>query len=100
MIYLTQLIFVKAGRESVFQEFEEFVLPLMEKYTGKLIYRLRPPADSFISGDEERPYEIHFVSFDSESDFERYMKDDNRVKYLHLKEESVKASWIVKGVKI
>ncbi|HEX8041610.1 MAG TPA: DUF1330 domain-containing protein [Chryseosolibacter sp.] len=100
MIYLTQLIFVKEGKESVFQQFEEFVLPLMEKYSGKLIYRLRPTANSFISGEKERPYEIHFVSFDSEKDFENYMRDDSRVKFLHLKDESVKASWIVKGVKI
>ena len=100
MIYLTQFIFVKEGKESVFQQFEEFVLPLMEKYSGKLIYRLRPPRNSFISGDAECPYEIHFVSFDSEKDFERYMKDESRLKYIHLKDASVKASWIVKGVKI
>ncbi len=100
MIYLTQLIFVKEGKESVFQQFEEFVLPLMEKYSGKLIYRLRPSEKSFISGDKERPYEVHFVSFDTEKDFERYMKDDSRLKYVHLKDESVKSSWIVKGIKI
>ena len=29
MIYLTQLIFVKKGKEEVFHEFENFAIPLM-----------------------------------------------------------------------
>lgn len=99
MIYLNQLIFVNEGKETVFHQFEDFVLPLIEQHNGRIIYRLRPGADSFISGDQ-RPYEIHFISFDSEQDFERYMKDDRRLKYVHLKNESVSSSWIVKGVKL
>ena len=31
MIYLTQLIFVKKGKEAIFHEFENFAIPLMEK---------------------------------------------------------------------
>jgi hypothetical protein len=42
MIYLTQLIFVKEGKENVFHEFEDFAIPLMEKYNGRIIHRLRP----------------------------------------------------------
>lgn len=100
MIYITLLIFVKAGKENIFQQFEEFAIPLMEKYKGKIIYRLRPDKNSFISGNEEQPYEIHFVSFDSEKDLEDFIKDDSRLKFIHLKDESVKSMLLVKGTKM
>ncbi len=100
MVYLTQLIFIKEGKEAAFQQFEAFAIPLMEKYNGRLMYRLRPEQKSFIAGDEQRPYEIHFVSFASEEDFENFMKDDSRSAFIHLKEESVKSVLLVKGSKI
>lgn len=99
MIYLNQLIFVREGKEAIFHQFEDFVMPLIEQHNGRIIYRLRPDSDNFIAGDE-RPYEIHFISFESEQDFEHYMKDDRRLQYVHLKNESVRSSWMVKGVKL
>lgn len=100
MIYITQLIFIKEGKEEIFHEFENFAIPLMEKYNGKLLYRIRPEASAFIAGEEEKPYEIHIVSFDLESDLQGFMKDDGRLKFLHLKEESVKSILMMKGTKI
>lgn len=100
MIYLTQLIFVKKGKEAVFHKFEDFAIPLMEKYNGKIIYRIRPEEDNFIAGEKEKPYEIHFISFDSEADLKRFLKDDSRLKLVHLKEESVKSIFLVKGTKM
>jgi hypothetical protein len=99
MIYLNQLIFVREGKEAIFHQFEDFVMPLIAQHNGRIVYRLRPDADNFIAGSEQ-PYEIHFISFDTEEDFEHYMKDDRRLKYVHLKNESVRSSWIVKGVKL
>ena len=100
MIYITQLIFVKPGKEDVFHQFEDVAIPLIERYNGKLIYRLRPDEDSFISAAEERPYEIHFVSFDSEGDLENFMRDESRLKFMHLKNESVRSMLLVKGGKM
>ena len=100
MIYITQLIFIKDGKEEIFHEFENFAIPLMEKYNGKLLYRVRPDAAAFIAGEEERPYEIHIVSFDFESDLLGFMKDDGRLKFLPLKEESVKTILMIKGAKM
>lgn len=97
MIYITQLIFIKENREDVFHEFENRVLPLLEKFNGKLIFRLRPKEDDFISYSREKPYEIHFISFDSENDFEKFMSDGERKKYIHLKDESVESVLLVKG---
>ena len=100
MVYITQLIYVKEGKETIFHQFEDFAIPLTEKYNGRVIYRLRPQSDSFISGEEELPYEIHFISFDSEEDLSNFMKDDTRLKFMHLKEASVKSMLLVKGRKM
>ena len=100
MIYITQLVFVKEGKEAVFHQFEDFVIPLINKYNGRMIYRVRPAESSFVSALEERPYEIHFVSFDSGQDFQNFMRDDSRLNYIHLKDESVKSTVFIKGVKL
>ena len=100
MIYLTQLIFVKEGKENVFHEFENFAIPLMEKYNGRIIHRLRPQKENYISSSEEEPYEIHFISFNSEEDLAKFLKDDTRQKFMHLKNESVQSSILIKGEKM
>ena len=100
MIYITQLIFVKEGKEDKFLEFESHAIPLMERYNGKIIYRLRPSKDNFIDNDKEIPYEIHFISFDSEQDLIEFMKDNSRLNFINLKNESVKSTLLVKGKKL
>lgn len=100
MIYITQLIFVQEGKEEKFLEFESHAIPLMEKYNGRIIYRLRPTTENFVNPVEELPYEIHFISFDSEQDLAEFMKDDSRLRFIHLKNESVKSMLLVKGEKI
>ena len=74
MIYITQLIYIKEGQEKIFDEFEEVAIPLIAKYNGKLLFRLRPNKDSFIETWIDKPYEIHLVEFDSEQDYKNFMK--------------------------
>lgn len=100
MIYLTQFIFVKEGKESIFYTFEDHVLPLLEKFNGKLIYRIRAEESSFITCEGEKPHEIHFVSFKTELDFQNYMQDERRKKYISLKDESVNSILLIKGTKM
>lgn len=100
MIFLTQLIFVKEGKEETFFEFESFAIPLMEKYTGKLIYRVRPRKEDFIDEQKEVPYEIHFISFNSDEDLKKFMNDDTRLEFIHLKKDSIKSTILIKGSKI
>jgi len=100
MIYITQLIYIKEGKEEKFLEFESHVIPLLEKYNGKIIYRLRPSIEDFIDADKELPYEIHFISFNAEQDLAEFMKDDGRLKFIHLKNESVKSMLLVKGEEV
>jgi uncharacterized protein (DUF1330 family) len=99
MIYLTQLIYINEGQESVFQEFENIAIPIIAKYNGRLLLRVRPPENSFIEFSIDKPYEIHLVEFDGEQDFEDFKQDAERKKFLHLKEQSVAAILLIKGTK-
>ena len=100
MIYLTQLIYIKEGQEKVFDEFENIAIPAIAKYNGRLLLRVRPEGNSFIEHCIDKPYEIHLVEFDEEKDFEAFSKDEERKKFLHLKEQSIKASVLIQGKKL
>lgn len=100
MIYITQLIYVIPGKEDVFDEFEEMAIPAILKYNGRLTLRIRPDKNSIIENNIEIPYEVHMVEFDSEQDFENFKNDEDRKKFLHLKELSVRSSVLIKGEKL
>ena len=100
MIYITQFIYIQQGQEKVFHEFEDVAIPIIAKYNGRLLLRVRPPENSFIENKIEKPYEIHLVEFDNEEDFKNFMGDEEREKFLHLKEQSVKSSVLFKGAKL
>lgn len=97
MLYVTQLVYVHAGREAMFHEFEDVVLPLLQKYRGELLLRLRPDAASKIAGAEEVPYELHLVRFTTKADLEAYASDEARQRVLHLRDQSVRSTLVIMG---
>ena len=97
MIYITQLIYIIEGQEKIFNQFEDIAIPIISKYNGRLLLRVRPGNDSFVEHLIERPYEIHLVEFDSEQDFENFKHDEERKKFLHLKEQSIKTAILIQG---
>jgi antibiotic biosynthesis monooxygenase (ABM) superfamily enzyme len=97
MIYLTQLVYVHAGQEDVFHQFEDIAIPLIAKHRGQLMLRLRPNAESVIANNVEVPYEVHIVRFDNEDDLASFAQDDERQRFLHLKNQSIRSSLLVKG---
>ncbi len=97
MLYITQLIYLVEGQEQVFDEFESLAIPIVSKYRGRLLFRIRPTENSFIESQEEKPYEIHLVEFETAEDFQRFMKDKERKNFLHLKERSIRSSVIIQG---
>ncbi|WP_031526527.1 hypothetical protein [Dyadobacter crusticola] len=97
MIHITQFVYVREGKEDVFHEFESRVLPLLERHNGKLLMRIRPTADQFIAGELDPPYEIHLVSFEDEAGLQAYGNDEDRLKWLSMKDESVTSVIMVKG---
>jgi antibiotic biosynthesis monooxygenase (ABM) superfamily enzyme len=100
MIYFTQLIYVNEGQEEVFHQFEEVAIPLIGKYNGQLLLRIRPTDNAYIEQAIDKPYEVHLVKFDTEADFQAFQQDESRKQFLHLKEQSVKASMLIQGVKL
>jgi uncharacterized protein (DUF1330 family) len=100
MIYITQLIYIKEGQEEIFHRFEDIAIPIISKYKGKLLLRIRPDESSFIEYSIDKPYEIHLVEFNDEQDLKAFMQDEDRKKFLHLKEQSIKASVLIQGKKL
>jgi hypothetical protein len=100
MIYITQLIYIKEGQQRVFHQFEEIAIPIISKYNGQLLLRLRPDETSVIEAGIDRPYEVHLVEFGTEEDFNHFMQDEERKRFIHLKEQSIKAVTLIKGIKI
>ena len=97
MILITQLIYIVEGQEEVFDEFEKVAIPAILKYNGRLLFRVRPTSESYIESHIDPPYEIHLVEFETQQDFEDFLKDEERKKFMHLKEQSIKSSILIKG---
>ena len=100
MIFITQLIYIKKGQESVFHQFEDIAIPAILTFYGRLLIRVRPEGSSVIEHNIELPYEIHLVEFATEQDFENFKHDEERKKFLHLKEQSVNSILLIKGENI
>jgi uncharacterized protein (DUF1330 family) len=100
VIYITQLIYISEGQESIFHQFEDKVLPVISKYNGQLLLRLRPSQNEIVENLQDNPYEVHIIRFETEADFESFMRDDERKNSLYLKEQSVKSSMLIKGTLI
>ena len=100
MIFVTQLIYLIDKQEQVFDEFESIAIPIILKYNGRLLLRIRPTADNFIESNIEKPYEIHLAEFETQDDFNNFMQDEERKKFLHLKEQSIKATILIRGTKL
>ena len=99
-IYITQLIYIKAGEEAAFWLFEEKVIPIIGHYNGKLLLRLRPQEEEVVEKTIEVPYEIHLVQFETEQDFRNFLMDEERKQFLHLKEQSIRSVILLKGEKL
>ncbi len=100
MIFITQIIHIHPNKEKEFLEFEDFAIPLMAEYGGKMIHRIRPAKENFVNHlTDALPYEVHILSFPNEQNLDQFIKDPRRLSYVHLKNESVKTSFMIKGKK-
>jgi len=100
MLFITQLIYIKEGQETIFHQFEDIAIPTILKYNGQLLLRVRPDEHTIIEKHIEQPYEIHLVEFATENDFENFMQDEERKRFLHLKEQSIRSVLLIKGRKL
>ena len=84
----------------MFHQFEDIAIPAISKYNGRLLLRVRPDNNSIIENNIDKPYEIHLVEFNTEQNFQNFMHDEERKKFLYLKEQSVKSVVLIKGTKL
>ncbi len=95
---ITQVIYLNEGGEKDFLEYESLVLPLLEKYNGKLEFRIRPAAENFIYPvKNELPFELHIVSFETKADFLKFKDDPVRTKHLELFQRAVKRIVVIES---
>lgn len=97
MFYYTQIIFINDNQEQTFNLFEDKILPLLKKYGGALIYRVRPDKNCVIETSIGQPYELQLVTFATKENFEAYKNDKERMQYLHLKEASIEKVLLIEG---
>jgi uncharacterized protein (DUF1330 family) len=100
MLYITQLVYIKEGQEAIFHQFEDIAIPIILKYHGRILLRVRPNENSFIEHYIDKPYEIHLVEFESEQDFQDFTQDEERKQFLYLKEQSIKSVLLIKGSEV
>jgi len=100
MIFITQLVYIIDGQEEVFDQFENIAIPIIAKYNGKLLLRVRPGNDAYIQSSIESPYEIHLVEFKTEDDLANFIQDEERNKFLNLKNQSIRSAVFIKGTKL
>ena len=84
----TIIVFLYATKKGLLalQSFEQKVLPLLEKHGGRLDAAFTPNPET--TSVDDRPDEIHVLSFPSEAAFVAYREDP---KLLALSEERTKA---------
>ena len=56
MLYITQLIYIQPGQEDIFHQFENIAIPIISKYNGQLLLRVRPDGKAIIEKNIEQPY--------------------------------------------
>ena len=97
MFFITQIVYVRPGKESTFDAFENVAERLIARHHGEVLLRIRPSRDTVVSASIEVPYEIHLVRFEREEDFRRFSNDEERQRALALKNEAVSASLVITG---
>jgi len=58
---ITQLIYINPGEESVFDEFELLMIPIIDRHQGRFLLRVKPAPDAYLLSTIQQPYEIHLV---------------------------------------
>lgn len=92
-------LYINPGFEREFMEYESMVLPLLDKYSGKVNLRFRPEKDSSsVSGENGLPFEVHILSFPAKADLEAYKNDPDRIKYQYLAEISINRTEIFEHI--
>jgi hypothetical protein len=93
IIIVTQL-FIHAGREDEFRQFETEAARIMRKHGGGIERVVRP---TVAVQKEPLPYEVHLVSFPSMEHFEAYRADSDLARLTDLRQSAIARTEILIG---
>ena len=71
-IYMTVLIYLKEGQESLFHDYERQAAKVMMRHNGRFEQIIKP---NIVNGDLPLPDEIHVLSFATPDGFSSYRQD-------------------------
>ena len=93
-IILVVSLFIHAGREAEFRQFETEAARIMKRYGGQIERVIRSTV-SALSG--VAPHEIHIVSFPSMERFDAYRGDAELAKLAPLRQAAIARTEIIIG---
>ena len=97
MLYLTVMLYLYEGKEAAFANYEEQVLPLLQRYGGKMLYRTQPALETELPHRQELPYEMHLLSFPSEIAFQDYLQDPDRIALTLLQRSIIRKAVVMQS---
>ncbi|MDO8434714.1 MAG: DUF1330 domain-containing protein [Candidatus Binatus sp.] len=90
---LVVALFIHAGREAEFEQFETRASTIMRRYGGAIERRIGI-ADA--TGDEN-PHEVHVVTFPDEQSYQRYRADAELSALAELRSRAIRKTTIWRG---
>jgi uncharacterized protein (DUF1330 family) len=91
-VTIVAALFIHPGCEAEFEQFETAAESIMRRYGGRLERRIGFPA----STDQERPHEVHIVTFPDQASFERYRADSDLQALSELRGRAIRqtTAWV------
>jgi uncharacterized protein (DUF1330 family) len=90
---LVAVLYIYAGREAEFEQFESQAASIMRRHGGAIERRIGFAA----TGGDENPHEIHVVTFPDEQSFERYRGDADLSTLAGLRNRAIRKTTIWRG---
>jgi uncharacterized protein (DUF1330 family) len=86
-------LYIHAGYEAEFEQFETQAASIMRRYGGAVERRI---GFANAAGDEN-PHEVHVVTFPNEQSFERYRSDPDLLALADLRNRAIRKTTIWRG---
>jgi len=91
---LIVMLFIHAGRESDFEEFESSAAEIMRRHGGAIERRIRCASQP----DSGEPYEVHIVTFPDQQALDRYRKDPDLEQLAELRAKAIHHTVVWQGL--
>ncbi len=98
MILITLFLYIHENQESNYYNYEEAVLPILEKHGGQMMTKIGKGNLVWNSDNLNCPDEIHVVSFPSKIAYKEYIVDPERIALSDLRKSAIKETMVMQEV--